>query len=219
MNQVSPNWAIPGISGGNTIINCQFHTDGCSGCFRCWTVINNAEISDHFCSQVTAQIPNDRIFLVEVPRQRNSGWKDINDVLLHFSLQRGRQSPHSSPLFAHLYLFVFVTWPTATRYVSEHSLPADQGVVGGRLLVKKTWLHRRKICSIPPTSWAQAAISPAWRSLPPFAGLNLSSPWGGCCSAVTSSVRCPSRQVASLSLGLLPGFIFFPNTYSLWLPR
>lgn len=34
-------------------------------------------------------------------------------------------------LSVHLYLLVFATWPSVTRYVSEHSLRADQAVVGG----------------------------------------------------------------------------------------
>ena len=112
-------------------------------------------------------------------------------------------------LFVHLYLLFFATWPSAARYVPEHSLLADHVVVAGWNACEET------VTSQKPTSRAQAAISPAGRSLPPFAGLGLSSPLGGCFSSVTSSVRCPIWsgyiRIACTSFWLY----FLPDTYSL----
>ena len=108
-------------------------------------------------------------------------------------------------LFVQLYLLVFATLPSATRYAFGHSLPAAQADAGGWNAFEETVTAQKEGLFYNSHCWADTVLSPVCRSFPPFAGQGLSSLLGGCHCLIHVPLF---GQVTSVSLALFPGFIF-----------
>lgn len=149
-----------------------------------WTLWGHFKVITFTKKHVTC---NYVIFLVQVPRRRNSGWKNRNDLLLNFP-SRKNMPIYTLPCSKPPPIILF----SSTYYYYCHFGKYNQTYIWAKLtaiwpsryesleFIKKLWLHRRKVCFT--------------KQLLPFAGLVLSPSLGRWCSTVMFSVRlrCPA---------------------------